>query len=66
MAVEPFVLVVLILAAVTLLANILLWIPIFGKIFWLVGKILRLVGFIVGLLCLWAVFVLMEWAPAPF
>jgi hypothetical protein len=63
---EPFVLVVLLVAAVTLLANILLWVPLFGKIFWLIGKILRLVGFIVGVFCLWAAFVLLGWAPAPF
>lgn len=66
MAVETFVLVVLGLAALTLLANVLLWVPFLGKVFWLLGKILRLVGFIVGLLCLWAVGVVLGWLPAPF
>lgn len=63
---EPFVLVVLLVAAVTLLANILLCVPLLGKVFWLIGKILRVVGFAVGLLCVWAVLVLVGWAPAPF
>lgn len=65
MAAETFVLVVLVVAALTLLANVLLWIPVFGKIFYLIGKILRFVGFIVGLLCLWAIFALLEIAPSP-
>lgn len=66
MAAETFVLVVLVLAAVSLLANALLWIPLFGKLLFLVGKVLRFVGFFVGLLSLWGVLALLEWVPAPF
>ncbi len=63
---EPFVLAVLAVSAVTLLANILLWIPIFGKVFWLIGKILRVVGLVVGALNVWAALVLLELLTAPF
>lgn len=63
---EPFVLAVLVVSAFTLLANILLWIPIFGKVFWLIGKILRVVGLIVGALNVWAALVLLGWLAAPF
>ncbi len=63
---EAFVVVVLVLAALVLLANVLLWVPFVGKVFWAIGKVLGWVGFIVGLLCLWAVGVLLGWLPAPF
>ncbi|MBW3583287.1 MAG: hypothetical protein KY455_09340 [Euryarchaeota archaeon] len=63
---ETFVLVALIASAVALSANVLLWIPIVGKVFYLVGKILRVVGFIIGLIDIWAILAWYGLAPVPF
>lgn len=64
---ETFVLVALIMSAVAFLANILLWVPIFGKAFYLIGKVLRIVGIAVGVIDVWAI---LAWktdlVPVPF
>lgn len=64
---EPvtFMLVALVLSAVAFLANILLWVPILGKAFYLVGKILRIVGIAVGVIDVWAILAYYEFVPTP-
>lgn len=64
---EPvtFMLIALVLSAVAFLANILLWVPILGKAFYLVGKILRIVGIAIGVIDIWAILAYYEFVPTP-
>ncbi len=66
MAAENFVIAALALSAIAFLANILLWVPIVGKAFYLVGKILRIVGIGVGVIDVWAILAYYEFVAAPF
>lgn len=66
MSAEQFVILALVLSAVAFLANILLWIPILGKAFYLVGKVLRIVGIIIGVIDVWAILAWYDLAPVPF
>lgn len=65
---EPvtFMVIALGLSALAFLANILLWVPIFGKAFFLVGKILRIVGIAVGIIDIWAILAYYGLLPVPF
>ncbi len=65
MTAETFVLVALAASAVAFLANILLWVPILGKAFYLVGKILRIVGIALGVIDIWAILAWKDLAPSP-
>lgn len=65
MSAESFVIVALILSAVAFLANILLWVPIIGKAFYLLGKILRIVGIAVGIIDVWAILAWYEVVGSP-
>lgn len=64
---EPttFMVAALALSAVALLANVLLWVPIFGKAFYLIGKILRIVGIAVGVIDVWAILAFYDLVPVP-
>lgn len=65
MAADTFVIAALALSAVAFLANILLWLPIVGKAFYLVGKILRIVGIVIGVIDIWAILAFLELVPSP-
>lgn len=60
-----FMVVALALSAAAFLANVLLWVPIFGKAFYLIGKILRIVGIAVGVIDIWAILAYYELVPVP-
>lgn len=65
MSETTFMLAALALSAVAFLANVLLWIPILGKAFFLIGKVLRIVGIAIGLIDVWALLAFYQYVAPP-